>query len=82
MSFSIDLVKKFILKEYLTGEDPENLTSDFLLIQNGVLDSLAVLSLVDWLEKEFQVKIANNDVNEENFGSLDKIEKFMLAKNV
>ena len=38
--------KEFILKEFLEGEDPDELTEDVELISSGILDSLATLKLV------------------------------------
>ncbi|TIX74809.1 MAG: acyl carrier protein, partial [Mesorhizobium sp.] len=40
------MAKDFILKEFLPGERPENLTDSTELITDGILDSLATLKLV------------------------------------
>ena len=39
-------VKGFILKEFLPGESPEQLTDSTPLITGGILDSIATLKLV------------------------------------
>ena len=43
-------------------------------IEEGMLDSFDVVSLVDELESQFNIKINGTDVIAENFSTLDKIE--------
>ncbi len=39
------LVRQYILQEFLPGEDPANLTGSVQLIRGGILDSLAALPI-------------------------------------
>lgn len=48
-------------------------------IEEGMLDSFDIVSLVDELESHFGIKIQGIDVIPENFSTLDKIET--LLKN-
>jgi len=43
-------VKNFILNEFLPGEDPAALTDTTALVTTGILDSIAVLKVVTFLE--------------------------------
>jgi acyl carrier protein len=43
-------VKEFILREFLPGESPQELTDSTPLITGGILDSLATIKLVSFLE--------------------------------
>lgn len=43
-------------------------------IEKGMLDSFDVVSLVDELESQFNIKINGTDVIAENFSTIDKIE--------
>ena len=45
-------VRKFILSEFLPGEDPNELADSTPLISGGILDSIATLKLVAFLEEE------------------------------
>lgn len=49
-------------------------TDDVNFIEEGMLDSFDVVSLVDELESQFNIKINGTDVIAENFSTLDKIE--------
>ena len=61
--------------ETLTDLRPEfDFNEDVNFIEEGMLDSFDVVSLVDELESQFNIKINGTDVIAENFSSLDKIE--------
>lgn len=46
-------------------------------IQDGLLDSFDIISLVIRLEKEFGISIDGDDVRSENFSNLETLEKFV-----
>jgi acyl carrier protein len=73
-------VKDFILKEFLPGENPDNLTDSTPLISAGVLDSLAVLRLVAHLEETFAIQLAAHEVNVDNLNTVADIANFVLSK--
>ena len=61
--------------EILTDLRPEfDFNEDVNFIEEGMLDSFDVVSLVDELESQFNIKINGTDVIAENFSSLDNIE--------
>lgn len=72
-SSTIDAVKKFILSEFLPGEEADNLTPTTPLMSTGIIDSLATLKLVTFLEQEFNVRIDANEVDLEHFDTLEAI---------
>lgn len=49
-------------------------------IEEGMLDSFDVVSLVDTLDTEFNIVIDGMDIIPENFSSLDSIQE-LLKKN-
>ena len=59
-----------ILEEIEDGVDYENCTT---LIDQGILDSLAIISLVAEIEEEFDVQIPTVEIIPENFNSAQAI---------
>ena len=60
--------------EILTELRPEfDFTEDVNFIEEGMLDSFDVVSLVDALEEQFNIKIDGVDVLPENFSTIDSI---------
>jgi len=47
------------------------------LIEAGLLDSLALVELLAQLEESFNISISTDDLEIENFRSLDSIAKFI-----
>lgn len=67
--------------EILTELRPEfDFTEEVNFIEEGMLDSFDIVSLVDELETKFNVKIDGVDIIPENFSSIDSIEA-LLKKN-
>ncbi len=50
-------VREYILKEFLPGEAPEALQDSTELITRGILDSLATLKLVSFIEERFNIAL-------------------------
>jgi acyl carrier protein len=51
--------------------------SDESLFENGVLDSFALTDLVAALEKEYNIRIPDGDLNPRKFESLDRIAAYV-----
>jgi acyl carrier protein len=73
-------IKTFILNEFLPGEDPGALTSTTPLMSSGVLDSLATLKLITFLEQEYGVKIEAHEADEEHFDTIEDIRQLVESK--
>ena len=73
-------VRKYILDEFLPGEDPEALGDDTELMTTGILDSLATLRLVAYLEEQFGFTAAPHELEPKNLNSVAAITRFVEAK--
>jgi acyl carrier protein len=51
------------------------------LLETGVLDSLAFVELLAFLEKEFQIKVELDDLEVDNFRTIRKIADFVLERS-
>lgn len=74
------VIKSYILQEFLPGEDPSELQHDTELVSNGILDSLATLRLVSFLEEEFNVRIEPHEADAENLNTIDSICQLIASK--
>lgn len=73
-------IKAFILSNFLPGEDPAALTDDYPLISGGILDSIATLKLIMFLEEEFGIEVQAHEADKEHLDSLDLISDLVAAK--
>jgi acyl carrier protein len=56
------------------------ITNQTLLLREGILDSMAFIQLVDFIEDNFDVKVADKDLVEVNFESIDAITCYISGK--
>ena len=75
-------VKTFILKEFLPGEDPAALTDTTALVTTGILDSIAVLKAVTFLENQFGITIEPHEAVVENLNTLSDMARLMMTKKM
>jgi|Tabmets5t2r1_1033131.scaffolds.fasta_scaffold487221_1 acyl carrier protein len=73
-------IKSFILSEFLSDDDPANLTYATPLISGGILDSLATLKLVAFLEQEFAISIKAHEADAEFLDTIERISNFVRSK--
>ncbi len=73
-------VRQYILKNYLFSTDEAALKDDVSLMQAGVIDSTGVLELIMFLEEQFGVKVADEEMTPENLDSVDRIVTFVGRK--
>jgi len=73
-------VKQFILDHFLEGEDPSRLTATTPLMTGGIIDSLGLLEVVSFLEKEFHLEFEAHEVAPANFDTLAGIETLVKRK--
>jgi acyl carrier protein len=64
----------------LPGEDPAELTDDTPLMTTGILDSLATLKLVTFLEQEFDIAVEAHEADAENLNTIDLITDLVHKK--
>jgi len=63
-----------------TFSDPKKINDDTLLFDEGIFDSMGLLSLITYLEHDFNIKIADSELDADNFGSIDAITSFLERK--
>ena len=75
-----NVVHEFIMREFLPGEDPEQLTDSTPLITGGVLDSIATLRLVNFLEERFGIVFKAHEADAEHLDTVSHICRIVTVK--
>ena len=72
-------IREFIRETFpMPGDEP--LPPEQSLFQAGVLDSIGVLSLVMWLEQEFEIVVDDDDVVPENIDGIGPLVRYVQNK--
>ena len=75
------IVKQFILKQLAPDCKESMLEDQFSLLENGILDSLGIISLLSFIEEKFHVKISADEIEPANFENLAAISA-LVAKGL
>ena len=74
---------KIKIKEYLkksTLASIDSFDDETLIFEAGLLDSMGLLFLIEFIKEEFGVETIDNELLIENFESINKIAAFIESK--
>jgi acyl carrier protein len=74
------VIQLFILREFLPGEDPTELSERTPLITGGILDSISTLKLVVFLEDHFGITVEAYEAGVEHLDSVGQIAALVAKK--
>ena len=74
-----DRVAGFIVDELGFDGKREDLTLDYPLLANGVIDSLGLFRIVEFVENEYGIEIPDDELLPENFETLRAIGRMVDA---
>lgn len=72
-------IKNFIIEEYLEGS-AEDLTNDLPLISSGIIDSISILQVVEFLESTFEFEFQPHEVDHRNLDTISNMVLFVQGK--
>jgi acyl carrier protein len=79
MTGIVEQIKKYFEENFMIKWS-ETFSDEDSLLENGIIDSTGVLELVLFIEKNYGIKIADDELVPENLDSLINIKKFVEKK--
>ena len=73
-------VRRFIM-DNMKSELPADLTADYRLIDNGVLDSMAMFEVIAFIEESYGIQIDDEDLEADNFETTQAIAGLVSRKS-
>jgi acyl carrier protein len=73
-------VRKFISHNFLFREDMGAMADDASFLEAGIMDSTGVMELIAYLEHDFNVEVADEEMVPENFDSVARIVAYLRRK--
>jgi acyl carrier protein len=77
----VDRLRRYVVENYLYMQQDVPLSNDDPLLGRGIIDSMGVMEIVALLEDEFGVTMGDDEITEENLGTLNAIASFVTAKH-
>jgi acyl carrier protein len=74
------ILRDYILQEFLPGEDPSELTDTTPLITGGILDSIATVKLVMFIEERFKITLQAHETDPDYLNTIDLIAGLVESK--
>lgn len=71
-------IRNFIIEATYVPENQIN--NDTLIFAQGIFDSMGFISLIEFIESAFSLKVNDTELLEENFESIDAITGFIGRK--
>ena len=77
MSSVVEELREFVAREFLNGKD-EGLDATTPLLEWGVIDSIALVSLLAFIKQRFQVHVPNSELHPTNVATLEAMAAMIL----
>ncbi|RPK93857.1 MULTISPECIES: acyl carrier protein [Streptomyces] len=72
-----DPIRDYIVQEFLAGEDAEDLTDDFDLIESTVVNSLGLVRLISWISDTYGIPVDDIPLEPAAYRTLADIRDFV-----
>ena len=69
-------IREFVLEKFPLARK-RKVANDDNLLESGIIDSLGVLELVEFLQREFAIAVADEDLTPENFRNIECMARFV-----
>lgn len=73
MTALADDIRHYIVAEFLDGEEAADLTNDFDLVANGVVDSLGLVRVISHISQAYSIPVDDIPMKPESFRSIEAI---------
>ena len=77
----LDSTRRYISENFLYARPDYVIEEREPLLGRGIIDSLGVMEIVEFLTTEFNIVVQDDDMTEENFGTLAGIVRFVLTRS-
>lgn len=75
-----DRIRQFIVEQIGFEGDPGELTSDYPLLEKGVVDSAGIFQLISFVETEYGIEVEDEELVPEHFGTLGGLSNLVESK--
>lgn len=73
-------LKAYVVENFLYARPDFELEADTPLIQKGIIDSMGVMELIEFINDEWSIQVEDEEITQENLGTLGTIARFLAQK--
>lgn len=75
-------IRTFIAENILFSDKGYPYADDASFLNEGIVDSMNMLQVVTFVEKQFHIRIADEDITPDNFDSVSRLAAYVRSKAV
>jgi acyl carrier protein len=76
----VERTRTWLRESFLYMHAERTLSDRDPLLSGGVVDSMGVIELVEFLQECFAITVADHEITEDNLGTLEAIGRFVYGK--
>ena len=73
-------IRDYLSRNFLFSEQGFEYEDDASFLEQGIIDSYGFIELLHWVEEEFSISVADDELVPDNFDSVRNLSSFILAK--
>lgn len=73
-------IREYLSRNFLFSDQGFQYEDDASFLELGIIDSFAFVELLQWVEEEFSISVADDELVPDNFDSVRKLSSFILGK--
>lgn len=73
-------VRDYLSQNFLFTDQGFEYADDASFLELGIIDSFGFMELLHWVENEFGISVADDELVPDNFDSVNNLCSFILAK--
>ena len=73
-------IRDYLSQNFLFSDQGFTYEDDASFLELGIIDSFGFMELLHWVEHEFSISVADDELVPDNFDSVCKLSSFILGK--
>jgi acyl carrier protein len=73
-------IRSFVIDNFLFGEEDGRFSNDDSFLDKGMVDSMGILTLVEFVKEKYAISIEDEEIVPDNWDSVNRIAAFVQTK--
>ena len=75
-------IRNFIFTNFMFDASTDDLQDDTPLLSSGIIDSIGILELVEFVQDEYGIAVEDADLVRDNFDSVNNLAAYLTSKGM
>ena len=76
----VENIRRFVCDNLLFGQEEQEFSNDDSFFERGLIDSVGILTLVEFIKEVYAIPIEDEEILPENWDSVHRIANFVQTK--